>query len=214
VARAMQCPSCGTTNRIDGSGGSRFRCEECGQVLRMPPSATRTGGRAPRPTGNPTPMTVSSDGGPGSIASDPSAPPAPRRRRPVMTAGSGAGGGTAVLSAAEEAPPPVVVPPRPTAPVPEPMRRDGLPFPFRILAWVLAVPIGLAAVGIPARKGGYLTSQKLLDVIVKHSMSRFVPLAVIVLLWALVTAVLVTAFIEGGRFWWNRRKRRKAAARA
>jgi hypothetical protein len=70
---------------------------------------------------------------------------------------------------------------------------------MRILTWVLALPIGLAIVGIPARQLGYLTSQKLLDVIVKRDLSRFVPIFVIVVLWALVTAVLVTVFIEGGR---------------
>ena len=61
--------------------------------------------------------------------------------------------------------------------------------------WVVALPIALVAVGIPARKAGYLTGQKLLDVIVKHDLGRFVPLLVIVALWALVTAILVTLFL-------------------
>jgi hypothetical protein len=65
----------------------------------------------------------------------------------------------------------------------------------RILVWVVALPVALVVVGIPARKAGYLTGQKLLDVIVKHSIGRFVPLLVIVALWALVTAVLVTLFL-------------------
>jgi hypothetical protein len=70
---------------------------------------------------------------------------------------------------------------------------------LRILAWVVALPIALVAVGIPARKAGYLNSQRLLDVIVKHDIGRFLPLLVIVALWALVTAALVTVFIEGAR---------------
>ncbi|MEX0666019.1 MAG: hypothetical protein WD598_14790 [Acidimicrobiia bacterium] len=64
---------------------------------------------------------------------------------------------------------------------------------------MLALPIALVVVGIPARKAGYLNSQRLLDVIVKHDIGRFVPLLVIVALWALVTAVLVTVFIEGAK---------------
>jgi len=84
----------------------------------------------------------------------------------------------------------------------------------RILAWVVAIPIGLAAVGIPARKLGYLTSQKLLDVFVKHTLARFVPLAVIVVLWALATAILVELFVEGGRWIMMRRRRRRAGADA
>jgi hypothetical protein len=86
--------------------------------------------------------------------------------------------------------------------------RDALPLAIRVGAWVLAVPIGLAIVGIPARILGYLTSQKLLDVIVKHNLSRFVPLLVIVVLWALATTVLVEIFIEGGRWLMLRRQRR------
>ncbi len=83
---------------------------------------------------------------------------------------------------------------------------------MRLGAWVLAVPIGLAIVGIPARALGYLTSQKLLDVFVKHTLSRFVPLIVIVVLWALATTLLVEVFVEGGR-WLMFRRRRHAEAR-
>jgi uncharacterized integral membrane protein len=71
--------------------------------------------------------------------------------------------------------------------------------PLRVLAWVVALPLGLAIVGLPARKAGYLSSQKLLDVIVKSDMARFVPIVVIIVLWAVVSAVLVTLFVEGGR---------------
>ena len=80
---------------------------------------------------------------------------------------------------------------------------------MRIGVWVLAVPIGLALVGIPARALGYLTSQKLLDVFVKHTLSRFVPLLVIVVLWALATTILVEIFVEGGRWLMLRRQRRR-----
>jgi hypothetical protein len=80
----------------------------------------------------------------------------------------------------------------------------------RILAWVVAIPIGLAIVGIPARTLGYLTSQKLLDVFVKHTLGRFVPLVVIVVVWALATTVLVELFVEGGR-WIMLHRRRRAA---
>jgi hypothetical protein len=83
-----------------------------------------------------------------------------------------------------------------------------LPLPVRLAAWALAVPVGLALVGIPARQLGYLTGQKLLDVLVKHNIDRFVPLLVIVALWALATALLVELFIEGGRWLMMRRRQR------
>jgi hypothetical protein len=78
----------------------------------------------------------------------------------------------------------------------------------------VALPVALVAVGLPARKAGYLTGQKLLDVIVDHDLGRFLPLLVIVALWALVTAVLVTLFLEGGHWFASRRAQRRADAPA
>ena len=42
--------------------------------------------------------------------------------------------------------------------------------------------------------------------IVKSDLSRFVPIVVIILLWALVSAILVTLFVEGGRRFMARRQ--------
>lgn len=184
MVRALQCPNCGTKKRLDGVESETFQCEQCGQVLKVPPAAR--GGSPP-----------ASDGGP---------PPPRRRSNPVDEAVAAA---TPARPAPTRAnPPPVVVgpteaaPPRSTAKPP----RDALPLAVRIGAWVLAVPIGLAIVGIPARVLGYLTSQKLLDVFVKHTIGRFVPLLVIVVLWALATTILVELFVEGGRWFMLRRR--------
>ncbi|MFO1537879.1 MAG: hypothetical protein ACKOVH_08650 [Actinomycetota bacterium] len=68
------------------------------------------------------------------------------------------------------------------------------------------MPVGLVLVGLPARRLGYLDSQKLLDVLIGEGSGRYLPLVVIVLLWALVTAVLVQVIVEGGH-WWLRRRR-------
>jgi hypothetical protein len=77
----------------------------------------------------------------------------------------------------------------------------------RIGAWIVALPLALVVVGVPARKAGYLNGQRMLDIIVKHNLGRFVPLLVIVVLWALATAVLVTVFLEGGRRILRKRER-------
>jgi len=89
-------------------------------------------------------------------------------------------------------------------------QRTQLPWPFRVLAWVIAIPLGLALVGIPARKAGYLSSQKLLDIVIERDLDRYVPLAVIVILWALVTALLVQLLVEGGGWLMRRRQARRA----
>ena len=219
MAKALQCPTCGTKKRIDAlADGASFRCEQCGQVLKVPPGLQAR----PKP-GTPKPGTPKSGAvvPPAATPRQPATsggapPPAPRRRsRPTMTAGGVAAGagGTAVLSSAPAPDPaprvssPVAVPSSGAVPVGGGAARaargvggrEALPLPLRILAWLVALPLGLAIVGIPARKAGYLSSQKLLDVIVKSDMSRFVPIVVIIILWALVSAALVTLFVEGGR---------------
>ena len=85
------------------------------------------------------------------------------------------------------------------------------PWWLRAVAWVVAVPLGLVLVGIPARRAGYLSSQKLLDIVIGKGNGRYMPLVVIVLLWAVVTAILVQVIIEGGSWLLRRRQRRRAA---
>lgn len=152
------------------------------------------------------------------VSSETGAPPPPRRERgaPDDRAAGGPNAATAAV-----VPGPVIVAPsarRPTPAVsgagrrgrPEPTAapggRDSLPLVLRVLAWVVALPLSLAIVGLPARKLGYLSSQRLLDVFVESGTGRLVPLAVVVVLWGLVTAMLVTLLVEGGRHWMLRRR--------
>src|SRR5688500_17506829 len=178
-----------------------MNCERCGHALRIsgaatPPPPPRRGG---------------------SVSSGAGAPP-PRRKR-----GGDQGGSTSELPQAKRGAVSTAAPSGPVkvgtsspagAPAPPAGRRGRerrYSRPARVLAWVAALPIALVAVGWPARKAGYLTGQKLLDVIVEHDVGRFIPLLVIVALWALVTAVLVTLFLEGGHWLAARRAQRRAA---
>ena len=77
---------------------------------------------------------------------------------------------------------------------------------------MVAVPLGLVLVGLPARTLGFLGSQKLLDVVIGHDLGRFFPLVVIVVAWALVTAALVQAMVEGGGALLRRRRTKRATA--
>jgi hypothetical protein len=201
MARALQCPSCGTMKQLDGVTADTFRCDECGQVLKVPAGA-RAGGGAGGPVAPPRRRPS-----PAAEMPDDPAPPPRTAAPPVVatpppsTASEGGPPPRGRGSASSDPPPPARKPPRST-----------LPLWMRIGAWVLAVPIGLALVGIPARQLGYLTSQKLLDVFVKHTLSRFVPLLVIVVLWALATTILVEILIEGGRWIMLHRQRTRATA--
>ncbi len=191
---AGRSPSCCCAGRRAGSGSRRR-----GSTAAAAPAR----GHA-RPRGGRTRSDAGRRARAGRLAAAP-------RRRPAA-APVAAAAGTAVLG--PRGAPPVAAPPPPSprvTPADEEPGRQALPLAVRILAWVIAIPVGLAIVGIPARKLGYLTSQKLLDVFVKHTLNRFVPLAVIVVLWALATTVLVELFVEGGRWIMLRRRRARAA---
>jgi len=189
VARALQCPTCGTKTRLDGVTSETFECPSCGQVLKVPPAA-RPAAPSPRAGG-------------GGAAPPPRRSAPPRPPAPVVAAA----GATSAFPPGDG--PPVARPPASDGRPPPPAKipRDQLPLGVRIGAWLLAVPVGLVIVGVPARILGYLTSQKLLDVFVKHTLGRFVPLLVIVVLWALATTILVEVFVEGGRWLMLRRRR-------
>jgi len=136
--------------------------------------------------------------------------PAQFRPRPAGAAQSnGPAGATATLPASarrEAAPPPIPE----TAPAP---RRgvDGtgprkVAWPFRILAWLIALPLGLFAVVVPARRLGFLSGQRLLDVVVGTGWSRYWRVLLIAPAWALVTTLLVHLMLFGLRKLGERRR--------
>lgn len=140
--------------------------------------------------------------------------PAPSRPEPADTApprptvvvpGAGPGGGDAAPAPSGRR--------APDEAAAAPARRVRAPWWLRIVAWIVAVPLGLVLVGVPARKLGYLDSQKLLDVLIGKDVGRYLPLVVIVVLWAVVTAVLVQLIVEGGGSLLRRRRARRDAAR-
>jgi hypothetical protein len=113
-------------------------------------------------------------------------------------------------------------PPRPPAepaPVAPPARRrredDGtgshkVMWPLRLLAWLIALPVGLVAVVVPARRIGFLSGQRLLDVVVTTGWSRYWRVLAIAPAWALVTTLLVQLMLFGMRKLGDRRRAIKA----
>ena len=213
MAKALQCPRCGTKKRIDALvRGDTFQCEGCGQVTRIPPGL-QDDHRSTRSRATPDPVGAA-------VSSQEGAPPVPPKRRGAAAVAAGA-------TAATPAPVPVVPGPAGggVAVAAPPVRGTGgrrstpigaseaaagqVKVVWRVLAWLVALPIALAAVGIPARSAGYLNSQRLLDVIVDNGLTRFVPVLVIVVLWALMTALLVTAILAVGQRLAARRRRRR-----
>jgi hypothetical protein len=79
-----------------------------------------------------------------------------------------------------------------------------------LLAWLVAIPVGLVAVVYPARKLGFLSGQHLLDVIVDTGWGRYWRVLAIAPAWALVTTVLVQLMLFGLRRLGDRRRRIQA----
>lgn len=188
MAKALQCPACRSRHPLsDLPEAPTFRCSGCGRALKVPaqvrPASGRTGA-APRPR-----------------SSDRTASMAVGKRDPVA---AGAAGGVAA--------PPAPAPPMPPGRsrrgrggAPSPTRRRPA-WPFRLIAWLVALPIGLVAVVAPARRFGFLSGQRLLDVLVGTGWSRYWRVLVIAPAWALVTAVLVQLILAGMRRLGERRR--------
>jgi hypothetical protein len=229
MARALECPACGHRHRLDTiPAAATFRCEQCGQVLKAPSPVSSQPGAPPPPARSTTTAPVRT-GAPAAPA------PPPRRTRtepdddgatraaPVRTAA----GVSAVVAANAEADPPngsapagggerrarrsrsVSAAPAPAA-APAAAPRTKVHWYWRLVAWVVAVPLAFVVTAWPAYKFGFIEKDDLLDIFVGTGIGRYVRLGIVTLVWAVVTALLVQLFVEGGRARANRRRRARA----
>ena len=83
---------------------------------------------------------------------------------------------------------------------------------WRLLAWIVAVPVGFVITVWPAYELGFIKKDDVLDIFVGTGAGRYVRLAIVTIVWALVTALLVQLFVEGGRAWAARRRARAVPA--
>jgi hypothetical protein len=180
MAPALECPACGARHRLDGrEPDSVFRCVRCGQKLLVPAAA-----------------------GAG-------APPPPRRSGvPGAPRPSSAGVVTVTVPASGSSPAgPKQGPPTAVAPPPAPRARAK--WYWRLLAWVVAVPLGFVITVWPSYELGIISKDDLLDVFVGTGADRYLRLGAVTAIWAVVTALLVQLFVEGGRMWAAHRRARR-----
>jgi hypothetical protein len=83
---------------------------------------------------------------------------------------------------------------------------------WRVVAWVVAVPLGFVITAWPAYQLGFIKKNDVLDIFVGTGTGRYVRLAIGTAVWALVTALLVQLFVEGGRAWAARRRASAASS--
>ena len=187
MAKALECPACGAKHRLDGlESSSTFRCERCGQTLKVPaavPAAATSSGSAVAPP--PRRRTAG-------------APPL-REVIAVSTPLSvGANHGQTGSSPSKQSP--VAFGPR-----------RPVHWYWRLAAWLVAVPVGFLITAWPAYEFDLIRKSDVLDIFVGTGTERYTRLAIGTLIWALITALLVQLFVEGGRWWAARRRRRHDA---
>jgi hypothetical protein len=224
MARALECPACGHRHRLDSiPDAATFRCEQCGQVLKAPsPVSSQPGAPPPPARGSSAPART---GAPAPVAPPPrrttNAPTDDGNTRvaPVRTA-AGVSATVAATAAAD--------PSNGDGPAPDARGRRGRPAPaapaapakaprakvhwyWRLVAWIVAVPLAFVVTAWPAYKLGFIKKDDLLDIFVGTGTGRYVRLGIVTLVWAVVTALLVQLFVEGGRARANRRRRSRAA---
>jgi hypothetical protein len=93
-----------------------------------------------------------------------------------------------------------------------PAKQKRVAWYWRLLAWIAAVPLGFLLTAWPAYELGFISKDDLLDIFVGTGVGRYLRLGIVTFAWALVTALLVQVFVEGGRLRAARRRRARAAA--
>src|SRR5262245_10244287 len=190
MAQALECPACGARHPLDTLPTSRtFRCDRCGQTLKVPDAvaANRPVEPPPRrggaaPSSGPRVSATASGALPTGAVSTNGGPPNTRD-----------GNGAAAAARPARA-------------------RKKVHWYWRVLAWIVAVPLGLLLTAWPALHFDLLKKDDLLDVFVGEGSGRYVRLLVFAGAWALVTALLVSLFVEGGRWLAVRRRTQRTSA--
>ena len=209
MARALECPACGAKHRIENlPDGPNFRCERCGQVLKVPAPVTTGGPPPPARTSGTAPVVPP----PRRRVGEPTGAPAPRDA-PARTAArsvpvQGAVGVSATVAAVDDGGPSHPRGRTAARPAPEPKRKVA--WYWRVIAWIVAVPLGFVITAWPAYQFGWIKKDDVLDIFVGTGTGRYFRLAIGTAMWALVTALLVQLFVEGGRALAARRRAKAA----
>lgn len=218
VAKALQCPDCSERHPLEEVAHLRtFRCRQCNRLLKVPAgidgSAKRSSGSAKAPAkasakGKAPPAAKKlppSKRGAVKVAA--SAAVAPEDAATIVNRGAVAAlktppsqRGDAIAEqtrkmqavAGEPSPSPS------DAPAPSggatPARRA--PRVARILAWSVAVPVGLIPVLVLGRTVGLVTVDRAVDVFVGVGWGRFLPPLLVLPLWAASSATVAHLMIE------------------
>jgi hypothetical protein len=188
MAKAIKCPTCGRKQGVGSlPDAPTFRCPGCGNNLKVPAQFRPSVMASPRHVRQPSRETQ-----PSSTAVLPKEAPERAAR-------------SAPAAARERAPA------RPPVPSAAEAGEKPVPLPLRLLAWFFALALGLLITGWIARISGWLSGDRLVDVFTgTGGMERYLRVVALAPAWALVTTLLLTGFLEGGRALARRRNELRA----
>jgi hypothetical protein len=109
---------------------------------------------------------------------------------------------TQVMPVAAPEPPPAAAPPPPPPAPTVGTARAKVSWWMRLLLWIFAVPVSFLIVFFVARASGFFTHEQLTDVFLANGRSRFVPLARLLP----IVALLIALIVQGGVILLSRRR--------
>lgn len=175
MAKALQCPDCGTRHPLEDVGDVRtFRCRQCRRLLKVPAGVTVGGGA-------------------GTAGADVTRVEAPTAARAAARRGGGNGAERVPPSQRGDA---IAEQRRRTSAVRAPARAR-VPRPVRLFVWLLALPVGLLPVLVVGRMAGVLTIDRAVDVFVGVGYGRFLAPLLMLPVWAATSATVAHLAIEG-----------------
>lgn len=190
MAPALQCPDCSTKHPLDGvPEAGTFGCRGCGRMLKVP------GSRPAAPAAPPV-APVAPPVSPASTSAPPVAPPSaatpdPGAERVLASAVAGSAAGSASTPPSAAAPDATAVLPEVAASTTPRTEKRRVAWWLVLCLWIVAVPAGFLIVFLVARLTGLFTSDQISDIFLASGFDRFWPLARLVPLVALVTALIV-----------------------
>src|SRR5262249_17138785 len=191
MSRASRCRSCGRKHRVATlPDAPTFKCENCGQPLKVPaqfrPSVMESSRhvRQPDPPRADATSVLPEQAAAAAFAAESAAARAPGSRRPPG--------------------------PTPAAPQAEPAAPDAVSRRLRVLAWGGARVWGVDVALWLGRPTGWLSGDRLVDVFTQEGWARYIRVVAVAPVWALFTTLLLTLFLEGGRALARRRAEKLA----
>src|SRR5262245_4641856 len=189
MSKAIQCPACGRKHRVATlPDAPTFTCENCGQPLKVPAQFRPSVMSSSRHVRQPDPPRRDATA------------VLPEQRAPAPVAAT--------------TPSPARRPTTPRAAAEPASAADEVSRPLRVLAWVVAMVLGLIVTLWVARITGWLSGDRLVDVFTQEGWARYIRVVAVAPVWALFTTMLLTLFLERGRALARRRAEKRAESGA